>query len=187
MKKILFLLIIPTLSLPLNAHQDIEIKKCLDISEPEKRLSCFDALFLNISQDEPEKLTETLKLEINKNIEKEDVSDSGQVIKPQKEDEEIIEDQRQEITSLKRKIKNISNNKDNTATNNSSFDSVIVSVEYRQSKFRFKLDNGQIWQLTDSGIRARLKKGQTIKIEPGGMRSFFLVNSKGRFRAKQIK
>tara|TARA_B100000029_G_scaffold515197_1_gene621064 strand:- start:1264 stop:1827 length:564 start_codon:yes stop_codon:yes gene_type:complete len=187
MKKILFLLVIPTLSVYLNAHQDIEIKKCLDISEPEKRLWCFDTLFQNIPRDEPEKPTKTLELEIIKNIEKEDVSDSGQAIKPQKEAEEIIEDQRKEITSLKRKIKNISNNNYNTATNNSSFDSVIVSVEYRQSKFRFELDNGQTWQLTDSGIRARLKKGQTIKIEPGGMRSFFLVNSKGRFRTKQIK
>ena len=187
MKKILFLLIIPSLSVSLYAHQDTEVKKCLDISEPEKRLSCFDALFLNVPQDEPEKLTETLELESNKNIKKEDLSDLGQVIKPQREAEEIIEDQRQEITSLKRTIKDISNNKDNIATNSSSFNSLIVSVEYRQSKFRFKLDNGQTWQLTDSGIRARLKKGQTIKIEPGGMRSFFLVNSKGRFRAKQIK
>jgi hypothetical protein len=32
-----------------------------------------------------------------------------------------------------------------------------------------------------------MKKGETIRIEPGELRSFFLESSKGRFRVKKIK
>ena len=52
------------------------------------------------------------------------------------------------------------------------------SVKFINYKFKFKLDNGETWQLTDSGKRARLKKGERIRIVPGDMRSFFLEYSK---------
>ncbi len=107
-----------------------------------------------------------------------------------KSSKEIIKDQRKIIVSLKSRIQKISKQRDIEKQKRESkglpISATIISVAYKSYKFRFKLDNEETWQLTDTGKRAGLKEGDKIKIVPGTMNSYFLENSRGRFRVKKI-
>ena len=102
----------------------------------------------------------------------------------------LIKDQRKIIVSLKSRIQKISKQRDIEKQKRESkglpISATIISVAYKSYKFRFKLDNEETWQLTDTGKRAGLKEGDKIKIVPGTMNSYFLENSRGRFRVKKI-
>jgi len=188
MKKLVkstILVLLPFLALSLNAQEIEEIKKCSLISDPMKRLACFDDLVKGPS--------ESPKTEVKQEVERV-LPSKKEVIteeKVSKSSEKIIEEQKERILSLERRVKRIGRQRDVEKEKNESksqpFSAIIDSVKFVNYKFKFKLDNGETWQLTDSGKRARLKKGQSIRIVPGDMRSFFLENSKGRFRVKKIK
>jgi len=188
MKKLVkstILVLLTFLALSLNAQEIEDIKKCSLINDPMKRLACFDDLVKGPSES-PEVET---KQEVEKVLpaKKEVITEE----KVSKSSETIIEEQKERILSLERIVKRISRQRDVQKQKNESksqpFSATIDSVKFINYKFKFKLDNGETWQLTDSGKRARLKKGETIRIVPGDMRSFFLENSKGRFRVKKIK
>ena len=168
-----------------NAQEIEDIKKCSLINDPMKRLDCFDTLVKDESQSPKDEVKPVLAKAESKETDliiEEDVSKSS---------EEIIEGQQEKIVSLERRIKRITRQRDVEKQKNEdkyqSFSATVVSVSLINYKFRFKLDNGETWQLTDSVKRAGLKKGETIRIVPGEMRSFFLESSKGRFRVKKIK
>jgi len=188
MKKLVkstILVLLPFLALSLNAQEIEEIKKCSLISDPMKRLACFDDLVKGPSES-PEIV---VKQEVERVLPaKTEVITEEKV---SKSSEKIIEEQKERILSLEKRVKRIGRQRDVEKEKNESkslpFSAIIDSVKFVNSKFKFKLDNGETWQLTDSGKRARLKKGQSIRIVPGDMRSFFLENSKGRFRVKKIK
>ncbi len=150
-----------------------------------KRLACFDALV----KDQNESPMAEVKPELEKALpaKKEIIVED----KDPKSSEKIIKEQKEKILTLERRVKRISRQRDVEKQKNEiksqPLSATIQSVKFINSKFKFKLDNGETWQLTDSGKRARLKKGETIRIVPGDMRSFFLENSKGRFRVKKIK
>ena len=66
---------------------------------------------------------------------------------------------------------------------------LIVEISESKSSLAFRRDMSAT--RTDLEITAKyslddIKKGETIRIVPGDMRSFFLENSKGRFRVKKI-
>ena len=168
-----------------NAQEIEDIKKCSLINDPMKRLACFDALVKDESESPKDEVKPVVAKVEPKEIDlvvEEDVSKSS---------EEIIEGQQEKIVSLERRIKRITRQRDVEKQKNEdkyqSFSATVVSASLINYKFRFKLDNGETWQLTDSVRRAGLKKGETIRIVPGEMRSFFLESSKGRFRVKKIK
>ena len=183
--KSIILVFLPFLALSLNTQEIEDIKKCSLINDPMQRLACFDELVKNQSKS-PE--TE-VKADAGKPLSaKEEVIAQEEV---SKSSEKIIEEQKEKILTLERRVKRISRQRDaekqKNETKSQPFSATIESVKFINYKFKFKLDNGETWQLTDSGKRARLKKGETIRIVPGDMRSFFLENSKGRFRVKKIK
>ena len=105
--------------------------------------------------------------------------------------QKIIEEQKEKILTLENRVKTISRQRNVEQQKNEAksqpFSATINSVSFINYKFKFKLDNGETWQLTDAGKRARLKKGEIVTIVPGEIHSFFLKNSKGRFRVKKIK
>ena len=188
MKKLVkstILVLLTFLALSLNAQEIEDIKKCSLINDPMKRLACFDDLVKDPSENpEVEVKQEAEKILPAKEevLTEEKVSESSEI---------IIEEQKERILSLERIVKSISRQRDVEKQKNEKksqpFSATIDSVQFINYKFKFKLDNGETWQLTNSGKRARLKKGETIRIVPGDMRSFFLENSKGRFRVKKIK
>ena len=179
------LVFLPFIVLSLNAQEIEDFKKCSLIDNPMERLACFDAL---VTDENKGSEVET-KPEVEKPlpIKKEDITEE----EVSKSSEKIIEEQKEKILTLERRVKRISRQRDvekqENETKSQPFSATIESVKFINYKFKFKLDNGETWQLTDSGKRARLKKGETIRIVPGDMRSFFLENSKGRFRVKKIK
>ena len=179
------LVFLPVLTLSLSAQEIEDFKKCSLIDSPMERLACFDALV----KDENKNSELETKLEVEKSlpVKKEVITEE----KVSKSSEKIIEEQKEKILTLERRVKRISRQRDVQKQENEAksqpFSATIESVKFINYKFKFKLDNGETWQLTDSGKRARLKKGETIRIVPGDMRSFFLENSKGRFRVKKIK
>ena len=183
--KTTILVFLPFIALSLNAQEIKDFKKCSLIDDPMERLACFDALF----KDENKSLEVEAKPEAEKPspVKKEVITEE----KVSKSSEKIIEEQKEKILTLERRVKRISRQRDaekqKNETKSQPFSATIESVKFKNYKFRFRLDNGETWQFTDSGKRARLKKGETIRIVPGDMRSFFLENSKGRFRVKKIK
>ena len=179
------LVFLPFLTLSLSAQEIEDFKKCSLIDGPMERLACFDALV----KDENKNSELVIKPEVEKSlpVKKEVITEE----KVSKSSEKIIEEQKEKILTLEKRVKRISRQRDvqrqKNETKSQPFSATIESVKFINYKFKFKLDNGETWQLTDSGKRARLKKGETIRIVPGDMRSFFLENSKGRFRVKKIK
>jgi len=168
-----------------SAQEIEDIKKCSLINDPMKRLACFDTLVKGES--------ESPKEEVKPVVAKVGPKETDLVIEEEvsKSSEEIIEGQQEKIVSLERRIKRITRQRDVEKQKNEdkyqSFSATVVSASLINYKFRFKLDNGETWQLINSVRRAGLKKGETVKIVPGEMRSFFLESSKGRFRVKKIK
>ena len=183
--KTIILVFLPFLALSLNTQEIEDIKKCSLINDPMKRLACFDELVKNESKSpETEAKSDAGKPLSNKEeaIAREEVSKSS---------EKIIEEQKEKILTLESRVKTIRRQRDVEQQKNEAksqpFSATINSVSFVNYKFKFKLDNGETWQLTDSGKSARLKKGETVTIVPGEIHSFFLKNSKGRFRVKKIK
>jgi len=186
--KVISFLFLFLFSVVLSAQQNEEIIKCSVINDQSERLKCFDSLAASLKKDNKEKFEKTIpEVEILEGEVEEEVLDKELETKPSKE---IIKDQRKIIVSLKSRIQKISKQRDIEKQKRESkglpISATIISVAYKSYKFRFKLDNEETWQLTDTGKRARLKKGDKIKIVPGTMNSYFLENSKGRFRVKKI-
>ena len=172
----------------LNAQPNEEIIKCSVIDDQQERLKCFDALAASIRENNEEKPEDLIhEKEIHQDVIEEKIVDEKLETKTSKE---IIEDQKGVIVSLENRIQKITKQGDFEKQKRESkglpFSATIVSVSYKSYKFRFKLDNDETWQFTDTGIRARLKEGDKIRIVPGTMQSYFLENSKGRFRVKKI-
>ena len=186
--KVISFLFLFLFSVVLSAQQKEEIVKCSVINDQSERLKCFDSLAASLKKDNKEKFEKTIpEVEILEGEVEEEVLDKELETKPSKE---IIKDQRKIIVSLKSRVQKISKQRDIEKQKRESkglpISATIISVAYKSYKFRFKLDNEETWQLTDTGKRARLKKGDKIKIVPGTMNSYFLENSKGRFRVKKI-
>ena len=186
--KVISFLFLFLFSVVLSAQQNEEIVKCSVINDQSERLKCFDSLAASLKKDYKEKFEKTIpEVEILEGEVEEEVLDKELETKPSKE---IIKDQRKIIVSLKSRIQKISKQRDIEKQKRESkglpISATIISVAYKSYKFRFKLDNEETWQLTDTGKRARLKKGDKIKIVPGTMNSYFLENSRGRFRVKKI-
>ena len=186
--KVISFLFLFLFSVVLSAQQNEEIVKCSVINDQSERLKCFDSLAASLKKDNKEKFEKTIpEVEILEGEVEEEVLDKELETKPSKE---IIKDQRKIIVSLKSRIQKISKQRDiekqKRESKGLSISATIISVAYKSYKFRFKLDNEETWQLTDTGKRARLKKGDKIKIVPGTMNSYFLENSRGRFRVKKI-
>ena len=186
--KVISFLFLFLFSVVLSAQQNEEIVKCSVINDQSERLKCFDSLAASLKKDNKEKFEKTIpEVEILEGEVEEEVLDKELETKPSKE---IIKDQRKIIVSLKSRIQKISKQRDIEKQKRESkglpVSATIISVAYKSYKFWFKLDNEETWQLTDTGKRARLKKGDKIKIVPGTMNSYFLENSKGRFRVKKI-
>ena len=179
------LVFLPFIALSLNAQEIEGLNKCSVLTDPMERLACFDALVKD--QDKTPKMEDKPNIQKPLPAKKEGTTE----MEVPKSSEKIIEEQEEKIITLERRIKRISRQRDvekqKNETKSQAFSATINSVNFINYKFKFKLDNGETWQLTDSGKRARLKKGQTIRIVPGEMRSFFLENPKGRFRVKKIK
>ena len=186
--KVISFLFLFLFSVVLSAQQNEEIVKCSVINDQSERLKCFDSLAASLKKDNKEKFEKTIpEVEILEGEVEEEVLDKELETKPSKE---IIKDQRKIIVSLKSSGQKISRQRDIEKQKRESkglpISATIISVAYKSYKFRFKLDNEETWQLTDTGKRARLKKGDKIKIVPGTMNSYFLENSRGRFRVKKI-
>ena len=175
-------------SVVLSAQQNEEIVKCSAINDQSERLKCFDTLAASLKKNNKEKFEKIIpKKEILEDEIEEEVMEKELETKSSKE---IIKDQRKIIVSLKSRIQKISKQRDiekqKRESKGLSISATIISVAYKSYKFRFKLDNEEMWQLTDTGKRAGLKEGDKIKIVPGTMNSYFLENSRGRFRVKKI-
>ena len=175
-------------SVVLSAQQNEEIAKCSVINDQSERLKCFDSLAASLKKDNKEKFEKIIpEIEILEDEVEEEVMEKELETKSSKE---IIKDQRKIIVSLKSRIQKISKQRDIEKQKRESkglpISATIISVAYKSYKFRFKLDNEEMWQLTDTGKRAGLKEGDKIKIVPGTMNSYFLENSRGRFRVKKI-
>ena len=175
-------------SVVLSAQQKEEIVKCSVINDQSERLKCFDSLAASLKKDNKDKFEKIIpEIEILEDEVEGEVTDKEIETKSSKE---IIKDQRKIIVSLKSRIQKISKQRDiekqKRESKGLSISATIISVAYKSYKFRFKLDNEETWQLTDTGKRAGLKEGDKIKIVPGTMNSYFLENSRGRFRVKKI-
>ena len=175
-------------SVVLSAQQNEEIAKCSVINDQSERLKCFDSLAASLKKDNKDKFEKIIpEIEILEDEVEEEVMDKELETKSSTE---IIKDQRKIIVSLKSRIQKISKQRDiekqKRESKGLSISATIISVAYKSYKFRFKLDNEETWQLTDTGKRAGLKEGDKIKIVPGTMNSYFLENSRGRFRVKKI-
>tara|TARA_Y100000590_G_scaffold79789_1_gene88584 strand:+ start:5491 stop:6054 length:564 start_codon:yes stop_codon:yes gene_type:complete len=182
------LLFIPFLALSLGAQEYEELKKCSSIKEQMERLACYDQIAESLVGEE-NKIT--VKPDQDTPIVAKEIKAKDQNVAIIEEDEQTIKGQRERIISLERMVNRLTRQRNVEREKNESkyqpFSAEIISVSFVNYKFKFKLDNDETWRLTDSGKRARLKKGDNIKIEPGEMDSFFLVNSKGRFRVKKVK
>ena len=186
--KVISFLFLFLFSVVLSAQQNEEIVKCSVINDQSERLKCFDSLAASLKKDNKEKFEKIItEIEILEDEVEEAVMDKELETKSSKE---IIKDQRKIIVSLKSRIQKISKQRDIEKQKRESkglpISATIISVAYKSYKFRFKLDNEETWQLTDTGKRAGLKEGDKIKIVPGTMNSYFLENSRGRFRVKKI-
>ena len=186
--KVISFLFLFLFSVVLSAQQKEEIVKCSVINDQSERLKCFDSLAASLKKDNKEKFEKIIpEIEILEDEVEEEVMDKELETKSSKE---IIKDQRKIIVSLKSRIQKISKQRDIEKQKRESkglpISATIISVAYKSYKFRFKLDNEEMWQLTDTGKRAGLKEGDKIKIVPGTMNSYFLENSRGRFRVKKI-
>lgn len=186
--KVISFLFLFLFSVVLSAQQNEEIVKCSVINDQSERLKCFDSLAASLKKDNKEKFEKIIpKIEILEDEVEEAVMDKELETKSSKE---IIKDQRKIIVSLKSRMQKISKQRDIEKQKRESkglpISATIISVAYKSYKFRFKLDNEETWQLTDTGKRAGLKEGDKIKIVPGTMNSYFLENSRGRFRVKKI-
>ena len=186
--KVISFLFLFLFSVVLSAQQNEEIVKCSVINDQSERLKCFDSLAASLKKDNKDKFEKIIpEIEILEDEVEEEVMEKELETKSSKE---IIKDQRKIIVSLKSRIQKISKQRDiekqKRESKDLSISATIISVAYKSYKFRFKLDNEEMWQLTDTGKRAGLKEGDKIKIVPGTMNSYFLENSKGRFRVKKI-
>ena len=186
--KVISFLFLFLFSVVLSAQQKEEIVKCSVINDQSERLKCFDSLAASLKKDNKEKFEKIIpEIEILEDEVEEEVMDKELETKSSTE---IIKDQREIIVSLKSRIQKISKQRDIEKQKRESkglpISATIISVAYKSYKFRFKLDNEEMWQLTDTGKRAGLKEGDKIKIVPGTMNSYFLENSRGRFRVKKI-
>ena len=186
--KVISFLFLFLFSVVLSAQQKEEIVKCSVINDQSERLKCFDSLAASLKKDNKEKFEKIIpEIEILEDEVEEEVMDKELETKSSTE---IIKDQREIIVSLKSRIQKISRQRDiekqKRESKDLSISATIISVAYKSYKFRFKLDNEEMWQLTDTGKRAGLKEGDEIKIVPGTMNSYFLENSRGRFRVKKI-
>ncbi len=166
---------------PLTALEE-DLLKCSLEEDKDKRLACYDQLVSSISKIVEEKKTSELK--------------SGSEVLAQQElatskdpAEKVIQDQKKIITTLKEELKEIKTRKKpvEQAIQDESFFATIISVEYRNYRYYFELDNGQRWSTSDSGTRAKLKSGQKIEIVPGAFGASYLKNRKGKFRLRKVR
>ena len=182
MKRTLGILLIwfSSLLYPLTEEK---ILNCSSIEDNEERLECFDTLATSIKLSNQSKKAKKVEEAILVSSLQEELSNT-------KSSEQIIKQQKETIVSLENKLEKIKTSKTIQEPMGKiekfSYSATIVSVNYFNYKYRFKLDNGESWQLSDSGKRARLKKGEKIVIIPGYINSFFIKNSNGQFRARKI-
>ena len=175
---VLMLLAFPFL---LVAIEKEDLIKCSQIKDKDKRLVCYDSLTVFLKGPEPDKKVEAAtQPEIR-------ISDSSQTEEIDKTSKKMIQKQKELISSLEKELKEIKTKKEpviEKATEESFF-ARIVSVEYKNYRYYFVLDNGQKWSTSDTGKRAKLKPGQKIEITPGAFGSSYLKNGKGKFRLKK--
>ena len=145
--KTTILAFLPFIALSLNAQEIKDFKKCSLIDGPMERLACFDALF----KDENKSSEVEAKPEVEKSlpVKKEVITEE----KVSKSSEKIIEEQKEKILTLERRVKRISRQRDvekqKNETESEPFTATIESVKFINYKFKFRLDNGETWQLTD--------------------------------------
>ena len=166
---------------PLTALEE-DLLKCSLEEDKDKRLTCYDQLVSSISKIVKEKKTTELQPGVEV-LAQQELSTSKDPA------EKVIQEQKKIITTLKEELKEIKTRKKpvEQAIQDESFFATLISVEYRNYRYYFELDNGQRWSTSDTGTRAKLKSGQKIEIVRGAFGASFLKNSKGKFRLKKVR
>ena len=181
MRKVLNILILIFPLLLIAIEEDL--KKCSKEQDKVKRLNCYDILVASL-QDEKE---DEKHVDADKTMDIKEPSAIQLVI--EETQKEVIQKQKELISSLKRELKEVKAKKQvvNKEEKEESFFASIVNAEYRNYRYFFSLDNGQKWSTSDTGKRAKLKTGQKVEIIPGAFGASYLKNNKGKFRLRRVR
>ena len=158
-----------------------DLVKCSKEENKKKRLNCYDLLAESLKENKKEKQA----LDLDK---PQLIAETNEI--PEEESSyEVIQQQKQLITSLKKELKEVKEKKQpvKAAEKQEPFFATIEKVDYINYRFFFTLDNGQRWSTSDTGKAAKLKLGQEVQIIPGAFGASYLKNTKGRFRLRRVR
>ena len=162
-----YLLLILLLTSPFITANEKDASECVQIEDPDLRLSCYDSLFKNETIEEPKLIAPQEKKEVivinkeeDKEIKKERERRFGLPIREEKKEEKIeIKDKITKVTQLT---------------------SLRLDVT---------LDNDQKWRSVEKIRQIRLKPGQEVTISEGFISGYVLkvVGKKISIRVRRIK
>ncbi|PXF62467.1 hypothetical protein [Kangiella spongicola] len=172
-KRILALGALLTLSFGLNAASSIE--DCSAISDNEKRLQCYDNFLQkkNNTQTEPTKPTVEETVKPTKPVEAQEPQPEPQAPKAKPADsfgqEQIKSSTKKEITEIQSRA--------------------IGKFKMWEKGLEVRLENGQVWEITDHRSAYHMVENPKISIEKGIFDSYLLgiEGLNKRFRVKRIK
>ena len=177
MRKVLniVILIFPLLLIAIEE----DLKECSKEQDKVKRLNCYDLLVASLQDEKHVDADKIMAIKEPNAIQ----------IVNEEPPKEVIQKQKELISSLKRELKEVKAKKQvvKKEEKEESFFASIVKVEYRNYRYFFSLDNGQKWSTSDTGKRAKLKTGQKVEVVSGAFASSYLINSKGKFRLRRVR
>ena len=158
-----------------------DLVKCSKEENQKKRLNCYDLLAESLKENKKEK--QVLDLD------KPQLIAETSAIPEEESSDEVIQQQKQLISSLKKELKEVKEKKQpvKAVEKPEPFFATIEKVDYINYRFFFTLDNGQRWSTSDTGKAAKLKLGQEVQIIPGAFGGSYLKNTKGRFRLRRVR
>ena len=162
-----YLLVILLLTSPFIITKENEASECVDIEDPDLRLSCYDSLFRSVPIEEPKLIAPQEKkgvIVINKEKDKE--------IKKERERRFGLpkrEEKKEEKIEIKDKISKV--------------------TQLTSLRLDITLDNDQKWRSVEKIRQIRLKQGQEVTISEGFISGYVLkvVGKKISIRVRRIK
>jgi len=160
-----YLLLILLLTSPFITANEKEASECVQIEDPDLRLSCYDSLFKNETIEEPKLIPLKKKQEVI-------VTNKDKVIKKERERRFGLP-KREENKEEKIEIK----------------DKITKVTQLTSLRLDVTLDNDQKWRSVEKIRQIRLKPGQEVTISEGFISGYVLkvVGKKISIRVRRIK
>ncbi len=160
-----YLLLILLLTSPFITANEKEASECVQIEDPDLRLSCYDSLFKNETIEEPK------------------------LIPLKKKQEVIVTNKDKEIKKERERRFGLPKREENKEEKIEIKDKITKVTQLTSLRLDVTLDNDQKWRSVEKIRQIRLKPGQEVTISEGFISGYVLkvVGKKISIRVRRIK